>query len=147
MLAHVLTSTTKASKKRTRDITSTAVGKTKNKFFCLFEGCPRTVDQKPYVQVRDRNRHLDTHFGNRFPCLKCHKYFCRREVARRHAQHCPRNILEQIETKSSEWTTHWPDDLKEPPLGDPLREYYAKFMRKKGKASRGRGQGRGRDAE
>ena len=64
---------------------------------------------------------------------KCHRRFSRQEVAGNHMQSCRHSISGQIEIKLSEWTTHWPEDLKEPPLHDPLREYYEKFTKKNAK--------------
>ncbi|KAI0793231.1 hypothetical protein C8Q75DRAFT_550659 [Abortiporus biennis] len=50
--------------------------------YCLFKGC-KSFD-KIFPNLKERNRHMDTHFDHRFACPACKTTFSRPESVKRH---------------------------------------------------------------
>ncbi|CAL1716031.1 unnamed protein product [Somion occarium] len=111
-----------------------AVPRKAGALYCLDKGCPYEQEEKPFDQSRDRNRHMDRHFGKRFECPRCGDRRARKELSRKHL--CKAGETEQgkdadspVVVHPSAWTVSWPARLKTPPADDPLYRYYTRSMK------------------
>lgn len=78
---------------------------------------------------------MEIHFEPRFPCSKCDGWLSRKDLRDKHLLTCTGTLVNVREEKPLVWTVSWPEELKEPPVGDSLRQYFIRFGASKGDAS------------
>lgn len=95
-------------------------------YHCLVKSCKK--QSRSFNTPKDRNRHLDTHFGPRFECPSCKKLFPRDDALKRHcgaqtkSEKCRGAHVEHVRyaVRPPDWLTCSLDLLVRPPDSDPL---------------------------